>query len=149
LDAARRTDPEDIAEIVIAPLLLFAFALALRRVRGAWAFAAFAGLALALRHIVTGRWVALVNPLHEFAASLWLGTLFVLVIAGFPAILRNRAPRDRRGPLVAELVARFSPLALMAAAGLGLTGIFTSWRHLKYLAALWTTPYGYALDVKL
>src|SRR5262249_22762981 len=74
--AARRADPEDIAEIVIAPLLLIAFTLALQRMRGAWACAVFAGLALALRHLVTGRWVALVNPLHEFAASLWLGTLF-------------------------------------------------------------------------
>lgn len=149
MGAARRAEPEDIAEIVIAPLLLIAFALALRRTRGAWAGAGIMGVALALRHTVTGRWVALVNPLHELAGSLWLGTLFVLVIAGLPAILRSAASRDRRGRLVAELMARFSPLALVAAASLGLTGVVTGWRHLKYVAALWTTPYGYALDAKL
>jgi copper transport protein len=149
MDAARRAEPEDIAEVVIAPLLLVAFALALRRARGAWAAAGVAGLALALRHVVTGRWVALVNPLHEFAGALWLGTLFVIVFAGLPAILRSAATRNRRGRLVAELTARFSPLALVASAALGLTGVVTAWRHLKYVAALWTTPYGYALDAKL
>lgn len=148
-DVVRRADPEDIAEILLAPLLLLAFALAIRRTRGAWAAAGVFGLALALRHVVTGRWVALVNPLHEFAGGLWIGTLFVLVAAGLPAILRSAASRDRRGRLVAELTARFSPLALAAAAALGLTGVFTAWRHLKYIAALWTTPYGYALDAKL
>ena len=28
-------------------------------------------------------------------------------------------------------------------------GVITVWRHLKYLSALWTTPYGYALLLKL
>jgi putative copper export protein len=50
---------------------------------------------------------------------------------------------------VAVLVSRFSPLALGSAALLGVTGVITAWRHLKYWSALWTTPYGYALDVKL
>jgi copper transport protein len=149
VDAARRGDPEDIAEIVLAPLLIIAFALALRRARGAWVLAGLAGIALALRHVVTGRWVALINPLHEFAGALWLGTLFMIVIAGLPAILRSAASGERRGRLVAELLARFSPLALAAAAVLGVTGVVTAWRHLKYVAALWTTPYGYALDAKL
>src|SRR5258708_229104 len=126
LDAVRRSVPEDIAEIVLAPVLLIAFLLALRRTRGAWLIGALAGLALALRNIVTGRWVALINPLHEFSAAIWLGTLFVLVIAGLPAILRSAGPIGGRGPLVAELVGRFSPLALVAAAVLGLTGLVTS-----------------------
>ena len=30
-----------------------------------------------------------------------------------------------------------------------LFGVITAWRHLKYLSALWTTPYGYALLLKL
>ncbi|HEV2641836.1 MAG TPA: CopD family protein, partial [Candidatus Elarobacter sp.] len=47
------------------------------------------------------------------------------------------------------LVARFSPVALWAAAILGISGVITAWRHLKFVAALWTTPYGYALDIKL
>jgi copper transport protein len=50
---------------------------------------------------------------------------------------------------VADIVGRFSPVALGAAALLGITGVITAWRHLKYLSALWTTPYGYTLDAKL
>jgi len=73
----------------------------------------------------------------------------VLVVAGLPAILRGPVPRDRRWQLVAELVGRFSKVALVAAGFAGLSGIVASWLHLKYLAALWTTPYGYALDLKL
>jgi putative copper export protein len=131
--------------------LLLAFALA--RVPGAasgsWILGGLTGAVLVLRTIAAGRWTALVNPLHGAAASLWIGTLFVVVVVGLPAILRSSLPADRRGPLIAELVARFSSLALGAAALLGVTGIITAWRHLKYLAALWTTPYGYAFDAKM
>jgi putative copper export protein len=116
---------------------------------GFWILGGLAGAVLVLRTIAAGRWTALVNPLHGAAASLWIGTLFVVVVVGLPAILRSSLPADRRGPLIAELVARFSSLALAAAALLGVTGIITAWRHLKYLAALWTTPYGYAFDIKM
>jgi putative copper export protein len=104
---------------------------------------------LALRNVTTGRWFSVVNPLHETAASLWLGTLFVLLVVGLPAVLRAERSPEARGRGVALLVSRFSPLALAAAALLGVTGVITAWRHLKYWSALWTTPYGYAFDVKL
>jgi putative copper export protein len=149
IEAILHAGPRFIAPAVFGLLFLIAFALALRRTRGAWAGVVLIGVAFALRNIMMGRWTALVNPLHEVAAGLWLGTLFVLVIAGLPAVLLSAVPRDRRGLLVVELVARFSPLALVAAAILGLTGIITAWIHLKYIAALWTTPYGYALVAKL
>jgi copper transport protein len=135
---------------VIAGLaLLIGFLIALGRTRAGWALAAIGGLVLALRSITTLKWTTLVNPLHEVAASLWLGTLLVLLVAGFPAVLRSALPTDRRGALIAAFIGRFSPVALWAAALLGITGVITAWRHLKYVAALWTTPYGYALDVKL
>jgi putative copper export protein len=54
-----------------------------------------------------------------------------------------------RESTVAEMVHRFSTLALFGAALLGVTGVTTAWIHLKHLKALWTTPYGYALDAKL
>jgi putative copper export protein len=149
LDALLKADPEDIAQRVVAPLVLIAFVLALKRVRGGWIAAALFGVALALRYVVTLRWRAQVTPLHEVAAALWLGTLFALVVAGLPAILRGPAARDRRWQLVAELVARFSRLALVAAGFAALSGIVASWMHLKYFAALWTTQYGYMLDIKL
>src|SRR5438270_373399 len=95
----------------------------------------------------TGRWFSMVNPLHEVAASLWIGTLAVMVIAGLSVVFRQTVPSDERGRLVAEMVNRFSPLALSAATLLGITGVVTAWRHLKHLNALWTSPYGFTLDI--
>jgi putative copper export protein len=132
---------------VCAVVLLIAFGLALGRVRAGWVLAALAGVVLALRNVTTGRWFSLVNPLHETAASLWLGTLFVLLVVGLPAVLRG--PAEGRGTGVATLVSRFSPLALGAAALLGTTGVITAVRHLKYWSALWTTPYGLVFCLKL
>jgi putative copper export protein len=137
------------ASLVFALLFLVLFAVAMKRVRAAWMIAALTGIVFALRNITSGKWTSLVNPLHELAASLWIGTLFVLVVVGLPAILRSTTPSERRGALVADMVARFSPVAIGAALLLGITGVITAWRHIKYIAALWTTPYGYALDVKL
>lgn len=130
-------------------LLVICFALAAQRMRAAWVIAAITAAAFALRNITTGRWFALVNPLHEVAASLWLGTLMVLLLAGITAVLRVSQSEEERGRLVAEMVSRFSPLALFAAGLLGVTGVTTAWRHLKHWNALWTSPYGYALDAKL
>jgi putative copper export protein len=130
-------------------VFLVSFAAALKRVRGAWAIAAVAGIMYALQNITSGKWASLVNPLHEVAASLWIGTLFVVVVAGLPAILRSTLSSERRGALVADLIGDFSPVAIGASLLLVVTGITTAWRHLKFLAALWTTPYGYALDIKL
>lgn len=149
VESARRMGPQFLYKIVLAALLVAAFAIARRGPRHAWRGAAILGSALALKKIIDAKWVALLGPLHELGASLWLGTLCVLLIVGLPAIFLGAVPGGQRGPLVAELVARFSRLALFAAGLLGITGIVLSWTHLKYLAALWTTPYGYVLDVKL
>ena len=150
LDALQHGGAKLFVPLACGAVLLLAFALS--RVPGFWLLGGLAGLVLALRNIggiTTGRWAALVNPLHEAAASLWIGTLFVLVVAGLPALLRGPVAADRRGPLVAELVARFSNLALAAAGLLGVTGVITAWRHLKYWSALWTTSYGFAFDAKM
>lgn len=148
-EAATRAGSRFVVPVVLGALLLLLFGAALRRVRWAWAAAAVLAAVLVLRDIVTLRWLSLVNPLHETAASLWIGTLFVVVAAGLPAVLRGGIARERRGPLAAEMVARFSLLALGAASVLVLTGVITAWVHLKYLSALWTTPYGWTLIAKL
>ena len=135
--------------IGFAFLFILSFAVAMKRVRAAWTIAALAGVAFALRNITSGNWAALVNPLHEVAASLWIGTLFVLVVVGLPAILRGSTSTEQRGTLVADMVGNFSPVAIGASLLLVITGVTTAWRHLKFVAALWTTPYGYALDIKL
>ena len=149
IDAIVAGGGRQIFQIACAGVLIVCFALAIRRSKIAWVVAGATAVGLALRNIVTGRWFSMVNPLHEVAASLWLGTLFVLVVAGISSVFRAPVPSENRGALVAEMVSRFSPLALSAATLLGITGVTTAWRHLKHLDALWTTPYGYALDAKL
>jgi len=133
--------------LTCAGVLLLAYGLA--RVRGfAWHIVLLAGLVLVFQSIVRLRWATLVNPIHMTAAALWIGTLFVLVAAGLPAVLR--APLgERRGPLVADLIARFSPLALVASGLLVATGLVTAWRHLGSVHALWTSSYGITLLIKL
>ncbi len=138
-----------IFQIVCIGIFFICFSLAAQRMRVAWLIAGITGVAYAFRNITTGRWFSNVNPIHEVAASLWLGTLTVLLVAGLSTALRRTVASEQRGRLVAEMVSRFSPLALSAAALLGITGVTTAWRHLKHWNALWTTPYGFALDVKL
>ena len=91
----------------------------------------------------------MVNPLHVLGASLWLGTLFVLVVCGFGQMLHASRAVAEREQAVAEMVHRFSVLALSSSALLGVTGLITAWTHLHQLEALWTTPYGNALLRKL
>jgi copper transport protein len=149
IDAIVAAGGRQIFQLVCAGVLVVCFGLATRRIKMAWIVAGATAIVLALRNIVTGRWFSMVNPLHEVAASLWLGTLAVLVVAGISSVFRASVRSEKRGALVAEMVSRFSPLALGAATLLGITGVTTAWRHLKHLDALWTTPYGYALDAKL
>ncbi len=119
----------------------------------AWTLAglgvAWVALGDAVTALVHGRWAGVLNPIHSTGAALWLGTLLVMVVAGFPAVLVQTTVPSSRGPLVANLVNAFSPVALWSAALVGLTGVLTAWRHLKSLAALWTTAYGLALVMKL
>ena len=91
----------------------------------------------------------LVNPLHEYAAALWLGTLAVLVLAGVRPVLASGLPEVRRATLTKRMVDAFSPVALGCVALLVTMGVITAWRHLGSLQALWSSPYGCALLVKL
>ncbi|MBA2626703.1 MAG: CopD family protein, partial [Gemmatimonadales bacterium] len=137
------------AQVALAILAIAGFALAAGRRRVGWGIAAVGVVAGQLRGALVGRWLQLINPMHVLAAGLWIGTLFVLVAAGIGAVLRDEPARERRGRLVADMVNAFSPLALGASGVLVLFGVITAWRHLKWLAALWTTPYGFALLAKL
>jgi putative copper export protein len=134
------------AAIVVAGI---AFVTAARRITWAWALAALATIVFAVRSMHLDKWTSTVNPLHVIGGALWLGTLFVIVAAGLPAALHETVADEHRGPAVAWLVRAFSPVALVGATLLALTGVITAVRHVKYLAAMWTTPYGFALDVKL
>lgn len=78
--------------------------------------------------------------LHLVAGGLWIGTLFVLMVALVPG-------RDGAG--VARLITAFSPWALSSAATLGATGTFASWLHVQELPFLWGSGYGRMVLVKV
>ncbi|HVX39932.1 MAG TPA: CopD family protein [Gemmatimonadaceae bacterium] len=149
IDALITTDPATIMQVGFLIIALFGFALGIAQVGGGWVLAAIGVVVGALRVALLGRWAQLVNPIHSLAAGLWIGTLFVLVTAGLSALLKNEQTRERRGAIAAEMVNGFSPLALTMGAVVVLFGLITAWRHLHHLSALWTTPYGYTLIVKL
>ena len=136
-------------EVILLALAITGFLLVLARVRAGWMLAAPGVILTHFRGILSGQLLRLVNPLHVLFAALWIGTLFVLVVAGISAVLRDEPARDRRGAIVADMVNRFSPLALASAGMVAVLGVITAWRHLHRLSALWTTPYGYALLAKL
>jgi len=148
IKAAVATGPATIQTVCIF-LLVIGFALALARVRAGWALAAIAVVVGPLANLFFGSWNRSINPIHRLAGGLWIGTLFILLVAGFNAVQRSGLDPTRRGSIAANMVHRFSPLALIAFAILAFTGVNTAWRHLKRLDALWTTSYGYALIAKL
>jgi len=62
--------------------------------RGAgWFLAAAAAVLAPLRAIFFGQLERIVNPAHELAAGFWIGTLFLMVVAGSR---RHCAARSRR-----------------------------------------------------
>jgi putative copper export protein len=130
-------------------LALLGYLLAAGRLGIGWALATVGVVGKALSGLLSGNVLRVVNPFHVLMASLWIGTLGVLVIAGLTAAMRADVPRDERGPAVASMVNAFSPLALVASGLLALSGLVTAWRHLHKLSNLWSTPYGWALIVKL
>ncbi len=119
------------------------------RMRWGWWLAGAGVLLQAIAPGLFGRWRPVASPAHELAAGLWIGTLSLLVMVGLTATSRVPMPPERRGALAREMVNRFSPLALAAAGLLALLGVTTAWIHLKKLSALWSTPYGVTLIVKL
>lgn len=136
-------------QVVALVLMTVGFLLAARRIGAGWPLALVGAVILPLRGLATGDWTRVVNPVHMFAAGLWIGTLFVLVVAGIGIAFRRDVPGERRGRVVADMVHAFSPLALGAAALLVVFGVTTAVLHLKYWSAIWTTPYGWAFMVKL
>jgi copper transport protein len=87
------------------------------------------------------------DALHVLGAGAWLGTLVVVMLAGVPAAMRLE--REERGGAVADLVAYFSPAALLFAGIVAATGVTAALLHLPTVSALWTSPYGQALLFKL
>ena len=121
-----------------------------------WGIAAVGAVSLAFSPALSGHAASapqlvplaiLADGFHVIGAGGWLGSLLVLVTVGLPAALR--LDEGARGPAVAALVNAFSPTALVFAGITAASGVFTAWLHLEALGALWQTPYGRTLLVKL
>jgi len=141
-----------------AGVVLAAAALrALRRDRSfGWPMLAAAALALAMTPGLSGHAASvpgkaalavLADTLHVVSAGGWIGTLLLLVAAGIPAAWT--LDEGARELAVATLVRAFSPIALVFTVVLALTGGLAAWLHLEAVAALWQTPYGRTLLLKL
>lgn len=137
------------ANTLLLATALIGLGLAASGRRSGWPLALVGMVGAAFTDVLVGRWSHLANAIHRLVGGLWLGTLFVLVVAGLGVVLRDARARDRRGAIAADMVNGFSPLALTCGMFVVLSGLFTAWRHLNPLSSLWTTPYGYALLVKL
>jgi copper transport protein len=135
--------------IVWPAVVLAGTALAMANVRAGWIAAAVGLVCDALTPLLSGRWSGVVNPVHRLAAGLWLGSLFILVTCGLAPLLRNAEVGERRGALAADMVNRFSPMALSMGGVVVAFGVITAWLHLPTLASLWETPYGRTLIIKL
>jgi putative copper export protein len=88
----------------------------------------------------------IIQALHIVAVAMWMGVLLQIFL-GRKLLLAgdNLAMRG----VVANVVRRFAPYALGATALLGITGATAAYRYMQDAGALFTSPYGLTLIVKL
>lgn len=136
-------------QLVCLVIAIVGFALVLIDLPSGWPLAVIGAVGAALVDLLALRWTSMVNPVHVLAGSIWIGTLFVLMAIAIPTVLAGSQAGSEKERTVADMVNAFSPMALTAVAVLVLSGVVTAVRHLKFVAALWTTSYGETLIVKL
>jgi copper transport protein len=143
-------------EFGAAFLALVCFALAVRRIRGAWLVASMSAIVLAVTPALAGH--AASSPkftslmivsdfLHVLGGASWLGSLLAVLVIGIPLSLTLDG--TERWSSVASLVNSFSPIAMASAAVVVVSGSIASWVHVEHLSDLWQTPYGQVLMIKL
>lgn len=110
---------------------------ALAVVGGACAAMSFAWVGHA--HATGAAWTVACVALHLVSAAFWIGALGPLAL-----LARGADPRR-----VGEAAARFGAAALGVVSVLVLTGLFALSRFLGHASALWTSPYGLVMCVKL
>jgi putative copper export protein/methionine-rich copper-binding protein CopC len=94
----------------------------------------------------SGVTLAVVNDtVHVLMAGAWLGTLAVILFDALPAL----AGDITGAATAANTINVFSPLALIAAAFIALTGAGNALMHFDRIDQLWTTNYGLVLLLKL
>src|SRR5437764_14805581 len=90
-----------------------------------WTLAVIGVVIAVLQPLYTGRLAGKVNAVHILAASTWLGTLLVLTLIGIRGVIRRGSVAIQRAELISDLVNSFSPLALVAASIVAITGLTT------------------------
>jgi putative copper resistance protein D len=123
----------------------------------AWPAAALCASAMAFVTALTGHamgmeeqtWITiLAHGLHVIAAGWWLGALAIILLV----TSRADFERDVQARLsLAQVVTRFSPIAVAAVALLVAAGLVATWRHVIEQAGLggFASPYGLALLAKV
>jgi putative copper export protein len=81
------------------------------------------------------------DALHVLSAGMWAG--------GILALASLQPPGGWRGPEARPLLARFSPVAMIAFGITALTGVLRATEQLVSVSDLWTTPYGVVLALKV
>lgn len=85
--------------------------------------------------------------LHLVAAGFWVGGLFHLVLTMTPAT--SELDGRQRLSVLHSAIPMFTRLAIVSTVLIAITGIYNSWIHIDRLGALWTTPYGKTLSIKV
>jgi copper transport protein len=85
--------------------------------------------------------------LHLVAAGFWVGGLFHLALVMTSVIFGLEGSKRLR--VLERAIPLFTRLAVASTVVIALTGVYNSWIHVDRLSALWSTPYGEALLVKI
>jgi copper transport protein len=85
--------------------------------------------------------------LHLVAAGFWLGGLFHLALVMTRGV--SGLEGGKRLRVLERAIPLFTRLAVACTVVIALTGVYNSWIHVDRLPALWGTPYGEALLLKI
>ncbi len=95
----------------------------------------------------TAKWRMLLHPLHLIAAGSWVGSLGAVLVAVLLPAMRD--PTVTRRQYAVAVMDRFSPVAIMSAIVLLVTGVLSAAPHLTSWANVWHETYARVLALKL
>lgn len=93
------------------------------------------------------RLAVMTDWLHLLAGSFWVGGIFHLALTWKP--ISSLVPHGRRATLLHQVITSFTRVAMPSVVLLVLAGLYNTWAHVPSFRALWVTPFGQALALKL